>query len=464
LPDLSEKSFRFLRARWLVPLALAVIIVGGVLVFKTVMSSKVHSRVAELRAAGYPVTSIELNAWHKQVPWKENAAMKVMEAAGALSTNSQNWDRIKWPQGAEPLSAEVKAKLEQILTNNSEALRLLQPAFELEQSRYSVDWRPGPGALLPHLAKVRVLAELLRIQAVLAAEAKDSGQSAKSIIQLLKLSRTLLTEPCLVSQQVRIRIADYAASSLERALNECTFTDTQLEMMFKAFQSADGETQQGLTRALMGEMSLGDYVFNSPSRELMAIVDLPDEYVLTFGFLRATGLMDRDFLFYLTTMQRSIKASEQAFPEGLTTSRQITSETAKRTQGAPDLIISRMLLPFLEKSFEKFGSHEARLRCVETAVALQLYRQRQGGKAPDALDKLVPTILKNTPVDPFTGKILRYRPMAEGFMVYSVGPDQKDDGGLTENPSGNEEEFGALSKPKRPSSVGPVDITFTVWR
>ncbi len=45
------------------------------------------------------------------------------------------------------------------------------------------------------------------------------------------------------------------------------------------------------------------------------------------------------------------------------------------------------------------------------------------------LDALVPGILTEVPIDPFTGKPLVYRREGEGFIVYSLGSNQKDDGG-----------------------------------
>ena len=33
------------------------------------------------------------------------------------------------------------------------------------------------------------------------------------------------------------------------------------------------------------------------------------------------------------------------------------------------------------------------------------------------------------PVDPFTGKPLEYRREGDGFLIYSAGPDGRDDGG-----------------------------------
>jgi hypothetical protein len=41
----------------------------------------------------------------------------------------------------------------------------------------------------------------------------------------------------------------------------------------------------------------------------------------------------------------------------------------------------------------------------------------------------VPDLLRAVPTDPFDGRPLRYRRDPEGAVVYSVGPDGKDNGG-----------------------------------
>jgi hypothetical protein len=41
----------------------------------------------------------------------------------------------------------------------------------------------------------------------------------------------------------------------------------------------------------------------------------------------------------------------------------------------------------------------------------------------------VPDYLKAVPNDPYDGKPLRYKRVADGVLVYSVGPDRQDHGG-----------------------------------
>jgi hypothetical protein len=56
--------------------------------------------------------------------------------------------------------------------------------------------------------------------------------------------------------------------------------------------------------------------------------------------------------------------------------------------------------------------------------------QEEKGQLPSTLAELVPDFLPAVPEDPFhEGQPLKYRASGEEFTVYSIGPDQKDDGG-----------------------------------
>ena len=49
------------------------------------------------------------------------------------------------------------------------------------------------------------------------------------------------------------------------------------------------------------------------------------------------------------------------------------------------------------------------------------------------LEQLVPKYLAKIPEDLFSGKPVRYRRKGQGYLRYSVGPNQKDNGGQREN-------------------------------
>jgi hypothetical protein len=49
---------------------------------------------------------------------------------------------------------------------------------------------------------------------------------------------------------------------------------------------------------------------------------------------------------------------------------------------------------------------------------------------PNTLEETVPAYMPAVPEDPFTGRPLKYLVDGTRFVVYSPGPDGKDDGGV----------------------------------
>jgi hypothetical protein len=91
----------------------------------------------------------------------------------------------------------------------------------------------------------------------------------------------------------------------------------------------------------------------------------------------------------------------------------------------PRIMLS-MLLPTLEQTFSRATRHSADLRATAVVCALMGYARVHGGP-PERLDQLVPDFLSAVPLDPFDGKPLRYRREGDGWVVWSVGSDMKDD-------------------------------------
>jgi hypothetical protein len=65
---------------------------------------------------------------------------------------------------------------------------------------------------------------------------------------------------------------------------------------------------------------------------------------------------------------------------------------------------------------------------VQVAFGLAAYRRDRGGY-PKALNALAPRYLAKVPEDRFSGKALVYRPSPDGYLLYSVGVNGKDEQG-----------------------------------
>jgi len=67
---------------------------------------------------------------------------------------------------------------------------------------------------------------------------------------------------------------------------------------------------------------------------------------------------------------------------------------------------------------------------LTSVIGVKSYQERWG-RLPRKLENACPESLGHDPTDPFSGEPLRYRASDDGqsFVIYSVGPDQDDDGG-----------------------------------
>jgi len=76
----------------------------------------------------------------------------------------------------------------------------------------------------------------------------------------------------------------------------------------------------------------------------------------------------------------------------------------------------------------KEATLEAVIDTARIGAACRIYRCQEG-RFPEKIADLVPRLLEEEPLDPFTGKPFVYKTRENGFIVYSVGSNRKDDGG-----------------------------------
>ena len=93
----------------------------------------------------------------------------------------------------------------------------------------------------------------------------------------------------------------------------------------------------------------------------------------------------------------------------------------------------------------------AHQRLALTALAVESFRN-ETRRLPEYLEELAPKYFEEVPEDPFTGSELKYRRTEKGYVVYSVGPDRQDNGGLEK------------ADKKQSGDKRSYDITFTVER
>jgi hypothetical protein len=269
---------------------------------------------------------------------------------------------------------------------------------------------------------------------------------------------------------MRWRYQSFAVSTLEYVINTADFTDEQLLALGQAF--TDAQDRADMPRAFVGERCAGIDLLQMPSiRMSQTIEDIRKAFLLSpspfaaflqdfpsplnkvlsalpFAFCKFAGLVDLEAINYLNLMDTYIRTTEL-----LPYQRQDTADAVAAELGAKSKF---RVLP--GEFFARFGllstqypQTVGRLRTAEVSLAVQRYRLATGS-LPDSLAELVPNYFGAIPQDPFDGNDLRYMKLDVGFVVYSVGEDAKDDGGVQVSP----QEIGLL--------IPATDLTFIVQR
>jgi len=421
-------------------IALALVVVALFVLFRVRLKSEIQKKHDAIRAAGYPVTLAELDAWYSIPPNAENAAYYYADAfsyfkqwSGERADALPIIGKAELPGRTEPLTEETRTLFAQYLAENRRALELLHKAAAIEHCRYPVDYGMGFGTLYPHLAEVRKGTQCLALEAVLCAENGQPESAISSISASFALARSVSREPMLIPQLVRMACQSLAASSLERVLNRNELTDEQLLSLSRTVSQA--EDLSAMSGAFVGERCCGIAVFEAPAHQKLQIVgDLPALPLL--GLYEAAGLADADQSLYLDMMDEYMKASLLPLHQ-----RQEAVEAGvERIENLPKIrFLLRMFRPAFARITELDLRSIAHLRTAQVAVAVERYRLA-AGRLPDRLADLVPGYLETVPTDPFDGKDLRYKKLEVGFVVYSIGEDKIDNGGKEPPPKGKRED------------------------
>ena len=191
-----------------VVIVLLLIAIAAFVLFRLTVRSKLQARIDAIRAAGYPVTPAELDAWYTIPESAQNGANYIMDA---FSYYYELTDReelklmpivgsAELPPRTEPLSDDTKSRVAQHIADNQQALELLHTGAAAEYFRYPVDFGDGIGTLMPHLNELKKGAKLLNLEAVLYAEKGKPQLATDSVISSLGIARSLTKEPMVVSR------------------------------------------------------------------------------------------------------------------------------------------------------------------------------------------------------------------------------------------------------------------------
>jgi hypothetical protein len=419
----------------------------------------VQSEVARIREKGLPVDWKDLEHWPMTVPDDQNAALVFNDAFDVADSNScSRIARMDLPVRNSLITN--RDEIAACIRSNAAAMEIVYGITNASSSRYPVDYMEGPNAILPHLTHIKTFAELFAWDALLKADQNDPAGVVRDLEASVKLSRSLDVEPILVSQLVSGAVLAITTQTLEQTLARTSLKDEQLAQLSKDFIAAEATNR--FWTGMVGEQASGSELIRLLNDDPQKVIlmdkqdgeqtDVPPRHYHGY-FMRLTGFWVRDRNFFLHAMDTNIAAFVVGPPASLQFTNAMNNIETNAHSGF--YIMSSMLLPAFTKVVVRDADNRARLRTAIAAIAVERWRVAHEGKIPDSLSELVPNFLPSIPADPYDGQPLRFKKLAQGYVVYSIGSNGQDDGGKERIPN-------SVKVPREERDR--YDITFIVER
>ncbi len=386
-------------------------------------NARLERRYAEMRAAGYPVTLEELNEYYALPEGVEDDTALWLEAMRLVETTSSDVDVDSLPivgfvEEIPPVGEPWPEKelVAEYLRDQADALQAIHTAAAAGGGvRYPHDFRDGWGMDLQNAMSTRQLSRLMSLEAHFRAREGNAPAAADSLRSAFAVGKTLERDPVVVDFMIRVTLDGIASADTSQLLNQIEFSDSDLRSFQSAIRSTDYAAD--LHCGLVGDRTVNIHAYD-------------DLYVMGFDSIQDTilslgipGAKER----YAEITGNLIEVSKLPLHEALATVRS-TAEWEPREFSITDYIMKQYYWSPVT-CFEIAARAEARASTLDAAIAAELYR-REHGSFPTTIDELVPTYLPAVPIDPFDGKPIRYLLDDDGLVIYSIGWDFVDHGGV----------------------------------
>jgi hypothetical protein len=345
----------------------------------------------------------------------------------------------QFPVPAQPGSPAVDVLFS--LGKFDSAVEELRQASQLPYSRFPLTYdKEEPAAiLLPHLAALKAATRTLQLRTCAELQNGDSNAAFQDVKLMLYLAGAIRTEPVLISHLVRIAQVDIALQPVYEGLAEHRWSDAQLATLDTELAKLDFLADYKY--AMNGELAFGiaETEYMRRARNFQALdYDIDGQRQQPAALDIGLELVPSGF-FYQTELQLARMQLEYILPT-VDLDKRILSPSLVRltaTNATKDLashgyygIFARLVFPSLVNSVERFARGQSHVDLARVAIALERYRLAHG-EYPATLDSLTPQFMTAIPHDIINGQPLNYRRASDGqFVLYSVGWNETDDGGV----------------------------------
>ncbi len=413
---------------FLIALAIGNIVTGNIL----------DKTIARLKSEGFrvspeglmPVCSDDENA---AIPWEkaqELFGMKTQEAERAYIKSYQNWSS---------LTEEDKAVLQVAIAANEPVVELMREAASRPYFTFQPDYsKPMATWQRPKLMGISKMCRLLIVtRGRLALDDGNRDEALQCCLLGLKSAGSLSKSPTFLRSMLSILIFNMSVKLCQETMSGAPVPE---EVGQELIQFLDPQPlKDGFATALELErlgaldtgirLAAGEEIKVKWNGYLIDYAPFQGVFAPVLNFL-ARPMIRVDTAMIQDVKMRVINAMRQPYWEA----KPIFEEIDNKIENLSRIhFFARVMIGPLGYSGKvaKFATVEGRAQVTRLALACKLYA-RENGEFPSSLEELTPAYFKELPRDPYTGKDFVYRLLPEGeFVVYSVGPNERDEGGTS---------------------------------
>lgn len=283
--------------------------------------------------------------------------------------------------------------------------------------------------LFPYYAKFRGLARLLTLEGQTRSERGDWGGAVNSDLDAIQLGETAPRGSGVIGELVGIACQGIGRQPVWKAIDHLNAGQThrsarrleQITALHVPFADTLQEEKWGIQAGLVEIFRKAHWQDEFRSMYQTGGQSLPDQ---------AAWNRFRDDLPFMFMNKRVILQNNARYMDQLIANARQPYAARPPAPPIPQDLINQIVLPgFDQAQIQDVNKSQTQNVLLLVALALRAYRLEHGNYPPK-LDALVPVYLKRVPDDPFALQgPLRYRRTGQKYVLYSVGPDGKDDGG-----------------------------------
>jgi hypothetical protein len=388
--------------------------------------------------------SIASGVFAKTVLQLDDAGMKAF-----LNQQDKLYDR-PWSAQAHPNFVAYLAANEKPLTLVAEAARRRDYFNPLISTRKDGEPNLLIGALLPIVQKCREYFAALAMRSMMKLGAKDYDGAWADIVTMQRLARLMSRGNTLIEHLVAIACESIAHKATLSYLEHAPLTADQVRAKWKDIDALPAMqpmwTKLDLTERFLyldcmqmlrrGRVEGLDVNMKLTPEQVKALDTIDWSPILREGnqwydkMVAAAKLPGRgDRKQAMVDIEDDLRKRKAKFQQSTLSQffNALDVSGKAQTRRAAEMLID-LLLPAVTKVQEAEDRRNQTFEHVRLAFGLAAFKA-DNAKYPKQLDELSPKYLAKLPGDSFSGKPLNYTSDGTSFMLWSVGPNGKDDNG-----------------------------------